>query len=252
MMRFDINACFGHWPYWDLYHKSPDDLIALMDSNGIALAACMSLRGLIVDWRRGNAETFAAVARYPRRLLPVVTVSPYPDGDGGELRRLCDAGARAVRLSPLFHSYRLDDEFVDDVCSVAAEVGIPVMIATRPMMNWRFAAIPIDSLCAVMERYPKTSFILSGPNYLIEFQALVRLMGRCKNVSFDISCLQGFGSVASLVRQVGVDRVLFGTGALLHYPACNVAKLDNAEITAEECETIAWGNAMSLLGGPDD
>ena len=51
-------------------------------------------------------------------------------------------------------------------------------------------------------------------------------------MSYEISCLQGFNAVAKLVGEVGAERVLFGTGAVLHYPACNVAKLDHAELSA--------------------
>ncbi len=247
MKRFDVNACFGHWSYWDLYDKTPDDLVGLMDRNGIDQAACLSLRGVLLDWRDGNAETLAAAARHPDRLIPMATIGPFPDGGGDELRRMLDAGARGVRLYPSFHSYQLDDAFVDDVCAVAAERRVPVMIPTRPMMNWRFQAVPIDAIGGVVDRHPTTPFILSGPNYLVEFQGLVRVMRRCANVSYEISCLQGFNAVGKLVDCVSADRVLFGTGAVLNYPACNVAKLDHADITDSQRSAIAFENGIRLF-----
>lgn len=249
--RFDVNACFGHWPYWDLYDRSADDLIGLMDRNGIDRAAVISLRGVIVDWRKGNEETLFAARRYPDRLVAMATISPFLGGDGGELERAIDAGMRGVRLYPSFHSYRLDSEFVDDLCRVAGERHVPVMIPTRPMMNWRFPAVSLDSIGAVVERHPDTMFMMSGPNYLIEYRALVRLMKKCANAWYEISCLQGFGAVAKLVGEVGVERVLFGTGAVLHYPACNVAKLEHAGLGEQERAAIAWGNAERLMGMAD-
>ncbi|MFV2068150.1 MAG: amidohydrolase family protein [Pirellulales bacterium] len=247
MKRFDINACFGHWPYWDLHHKTVGDLVASMDRNNIDQAAVMSLRGLLLDWRAGNEETLAAATRYPTRLVPIATLSPFLDGDGKELARLADLGMRGVRLYPTFHNYPLSSSFVDEVCQAASDGNIPVMLPTRPMMNWRFTAVPIETCGAVIERHPATTFILSGPNYLVEFQAVVQLMAQCPNVAFDISCLQGFGSIAKLVGHVGADRVLFGTGAVLNYPACNVAKLDHAEITEHERSAVASENAMKML-----
>ena len=97
-----------------------------------------------------------------------------------------------------------------------------VSIPTRPMMNWRFKAIAIESIAGVIDRHPRTTFLMSGPNYLVEFQALVLMMRRYPNVVYEISCVQGYNAIRSLVEQVGADRLLFGTGALLHYPACNV------------------------------
>ncbi len=248
MMRFDVNACFGHWPYWDLKDKTPDDLVALMDRSEVDRAACTSLRSLFLDWRVGNEETLAAAAQFPDRLVPVAVVGPFPPGGGDELRRMVDAGARAVRLYPSFRSYGLDAAFVDEICAIAAERTVPVMIPTRPMMNWRFQAIPVPGIAAVVERHPSTRFILSGPNYLVEYEALVRLMKAHANAVYEISCLQGFNAVRRLVDEVGVERVLFGTGAVLHYPACNVAKLDHADLTASQRSAIASENALRLFG----
>lgn len=247
-MRIDINACFGHWQYWDLPDRSADDLVALMDRHGIDQAAVLSLRGMVLDWRKGNEETLFAAGRYPDRLIPFATISPFLGGNGGELERALDAGFRGVRLYPSFHSYRLDSEFMDEICRVAGERSVPVMIPTRPMMNWRFTAVPIDAIGAVIDRHPNTTFILSGPNYLIESQAVVRILKRCPNAVYEISCLQGFNAVPKMAGEVGVERVLFGTGAVLNYPACNVAKLDHAELMPEQREAIAWKNAASLLG----
>jgi uncharacterized protein len=247
MMRLDINACFGHWPYWDLRHKTPEDLIGLMDRNGIDKAAFLSLRGVLVDWRAGNAETLAAAAMCRGRLVPMATLSPFMNGNGDEVRRLADSGMRGLRLYPLFHSYPLESDFTDEVCKAAAERSILVMIPTRPMMNWRFKTLAIESIGTLAARHPATTFLVGGPNYLIEYQALVKVM-QCPNVHYEISCLQGFGSVASLVGQVGADRVLFGTGAALNYPACSVAKLEHAELSAQQREAIAAANAVRVLG----
>ena len=130
----------------------------------------------------------------------------------------------------------------------ATERRAPVMIATRPMMNWRFKPLAIESVGGVAERHPQTQYILSGPNYLLEFQGLVRVMRRCGNVTCEISCMQGMGGVKNLVDEVGAERVLFGTGAVLQYPACNVAKLDHAEIAPEQRQAIYSENALRLLG----
>lgn len=247
MKRIDINAYFGHWQYWDLHHKTPEDLIGLMDRFGIEQSAVLSLRGVFVDWRAGNDETFDAAGRHPDRLLPAVTLSPFLNGGADELNRLADRGARCVRLYPTFHSYRLDSRFVDEICEAAGRRDLPVMIPTRIMMNWRFVPIVTDQIGAVALRHPQTQFIISGPNYLAEFQLLVQWMQRASNLSYEITCMQGFGAIARLVGEVGVGRVLLGTGAVLNYPACNVAKLDGADLTDDQRETIAWRNAANLL-----
>ncbi len=251
MNRFDCNACFGHWPYWDLPHKTPDDLVALMDGAGIDRAACMSLRGMFLDYRDGNEETLAAARSHPDRLVPMATLAPFPpdpEGPAAALQKVLDGGARGVRLTPLFHSYRLDSGFVDAVCVAAAERTVPIIVPTRPMMNWRFQTVPVDAIGDMVQRHPTTRFVVSGANYLVEFQAVVRLMERCANAVCEISCFQAFGAVRQLVDLVGAERVLFGTGAVLNYPACNVAKLDHAGLDETERAAVAYENARRLFG----
>ena len=245
-MKIDINACFGHWPYWELPHCTPESLTALMDRNGIDAAAVMCLRGIFHDWREGNRETREAAAQC-ERLIPFATISPFLGGDAEALTALLKEGFLGVRLYPAFHSYTLGSIFVDEICAAAAEQHAPVMIPTRPMMNWRFKPLEIQSIAQLAQQRPRTTIILSGPNYLVESQGLVEAMLACRNIVYEISCMQGFRGISKLVDCVGFDRVLLGTGSLLQNPACNVAKLDNAEISQHAREAIGAGNAMRLL-----
>lgn len=248
MDRFDVNAYFGHWPFWRVPQTSPDELIALMDRHDIRRAAVMSLRGLYIDWQAGNDEALDASAKYPDRFVPAATISPFPGGGGDAVRRVVGRGARLIKLFPGCHNYRLSDPFVDEICEAATEQRVPVSIPTRIMTNWRFQPLPLAEVASVVERQPATMFVLSGPNYLAEFRDLVHLMRRSSNTVCETSCMQGYDSIGRLAGEVGNDRVLFGTGAVLNNPSCNVAKLDHATVSEEHRVWIAWRNAERLLG----
>lgn len=250
-MRIDVNTFFGHWPYWPLPHTSGDDALRLMDRFGIDRAAITSLRGLHGDWRQANAETLALAASHPDRLTPIATMSPVNGGGGEALRELVGQGFRGVRLYPLLlQGYGLDGPFAKEICGAAGWLEVPVIMPTRPMMNFRFPTLPIDDVAALAGRHPETTFILSGPNYLSEFQAAIEAMQRCRNMLIETSCMQGFQALRRTVDAVGEGRVLFGTGAVLHYPACNVAKLDHANISDQQRRAIASENTLRLLRLP--
>jgi len=133
---------------------------------------------------------------------------------------------------------------------MAGELDLPVILPTRPMMNYRFPTLAIDDIAALANRHPQTRFILSGPNYLAEFRAAIEAMHRCPNMVIETSCMQGFQAIRRMVDAVGADRVLFGTGAVLHYPACNVAKLDHADLTDEQRTAVAAETAQRILRLP--
>lgn len=247
-MRIDVNAFFGHWQFWPLPNPAPDDVLRLMDRHGIDHAAIASLRGLYGERPAANAETLAAARARPDRFTPIAIAGPMNGGGAAELRALAGDGFRGVRLYPLLHGYRLHDPFADEVCAAAGELRMAVIVATRPMMNFRFATVPIEEIGTLAERHPGTSFLLSGPNYLTEFRAAVLVMQRCANVSIEISCMQGLEALRRMVDAVGAERVLFGTGMPLHYPACGVAKIEHAQISEAARAAVVRANAQRLLG----
>ncbi|MHC4441585.1 MAG: amidohydrolase family protein [Planctomycetota bacterium] len=248
-MLIDVNAFFGHWPYWPLPHTSGESVLGLMDRFGIDRAAMASLRGLHGDWQEANAETLALTLAHPDRLIPIACMSPMKGGGGSSLRELVEQGFCGIRLYPLLlQGYSLRSQFVDEVCSVAGELEVPVIVPTRPMMNYRFPTLPFDDIADLAQRHPQTPLILSGPNYLLEFQSAIEAMQRCPNMVIEISCMQGFQALARMVEAVGADRVLFGTGLPLHYPACNLAKLQHAKIPENQRQSVGSKNALRLFG----
>lgn len=248
-MRVDVNAFFGHWPYWPLPATGGGDLLRLMDRYAIDRAAVTSLRGLFGDWATADAEALALARTHPDRFTPVACLSPVNGGGPEALRRLVEAGFRACRLYPLLlQGYSLGSPFAGEIAAAAGECRIPVIVPTRPLMNFRFPVLPIADVADLAGRFPGTQFILSGPNYLSEFQAAIEAMEGHANLAVETSCMQGLQAVARMAAAVGADRVLFGTGALLQYPACGVVKLEHADVAPAQLEAIQAGNAVRLLG----
>ena len=249
-MRFDINTFFGHWPYYPLPQTSGDDVLRLMDRFGIDGAAITSLRGLHGDWQEANAETLALAKSHADRLTPIACISPMKGGGQQAFRELVAAGFRALRLYPaLAQGYSLGSPFADEMVAAAGELGIPVIVPTRPVMHFRFPPLPIEGVAALAGRHLQTDIILSGPNYLAEFTSAVDALRRCPNMTIEISCMQGFQGLARMVEAVGAQRVLFGTGLPLHYAACGIAKLDHTTLSDEQKKAVSWENARRLLGG---
>lgn len=248
-MRFDINAFFGHWPYWSLPQNSGDEVLRLMDRFHITRGAITSLRGLHGNWQQANAETLTFTQSHADRLTPVACISPMGGGSGAILKQLVTDGFRAVRLYPgLAQGYHLGSKFADEIVATAGEIGILVIVPTRPMMHFRFPPLSIEQVAELASRHPRTNILLSGPNYSTEFTSAVEALQRCDNMTIEISCLQGFGGITQMIDTIGADRVLFGTGLPLHYPACGIAKLDHSGLDETQLRAVASENAQRLLG----
>jgi predicted TIM-barrel fold metal-dependent hydrolase len=246
----DINGFFGAWPYWDVAHRTPEQIIALMDRYGIDMLAVCATRSIFSDWRAGNEEVIEISDKYPKRLVPFVSISPILPKP--ELARYLTEykrkKARGIRLYPQHQKYSLTlNSATSAIFEAAEELHLPVVLPVRVIMNWGLPELDPAAIETVVSRYPKVSFILSSVNYG-ETLWLFDFMRRCQNVSLEISGLQGFRAVDACLGAVGAERVLFGSGLPLLYPACSIQKLEVAKLTREQREAISHGNARRLLG----
>lgn len=105
----DANAFVGSWPYRDL-EGSVDDLLARMDREGIDRALVSSLDAAHRrNVPRANQQLFDRIEGREDRLLPVATADPTYTKWEADLEECVERGARAVKLLPLYHGYRLDE-----------------------------------------------------------------------------------------------------------------------------------------------
>src|SRR5581483_11539957 len=104
LMRLDVNAFLGAYPWRHVPGTSPDALVRAMNRAGIDVAWASYLPA--VFWRRpmeGNAWLYAAVEREPR-LRPVPAVHPGLPGWEASLAEAADHGAPAAAIRTLVRS----------------------------------------------------------------------------------------------------------------------------------------------------
>jgi len=246
-MIIDINAYLGNWPYWKISVTTGATLLALLERHKIDVAAIASTKAIFLDCVRGNEEVAQLVRGNPQKLVGFAVISPtYGEEALAQLHRAAEMGMKGLRLFPLYHGYRFDsDPILQEILAGAAERGMPVMIPLRIIMNWELPALDIRDMARLITQFPQTHFILGCVNR--ELREALALMRDHENVSIETSCLQIPYSIERLVNQVGAERVLYGSGLPLQYPACGLARIEGAEITDEEKALILGENAKRLL-----
>ncbi|MCL5005698.1 MAG: amidohydrolase [Acidobacteria bacterium] len=252
-MIVDICAYFGKWPYWPIDACTPAAVVEELGHCGIDRAAVLSTRGLFVGWEEGNLETEEAVRGFPGRLVSFACLGPLElshtlQGHIFDFDKLCARGFLGVRLYPQYHTYHpLYEPFVDQILEEAEMRQWPVLLPLRVIMNWGMPSLSLDWMVAIVERHPRTPWILSGINYFHELRAAVSLMRRFSTVHLETSCVQGFNAIAKLVEQCGSDNLLLGTGLPLQNGSANLQKILRANIPEPAREKILGGNACRLL-----
>jgi predicted TIM-barrel fold metal-dependent hydrolase len=250
----DVNVCLGRWPLRRVRGDDSSALVALLRQQGVVQAWAGSFDGLLhKDLGAVNAR-LADECRRPGRggLVPFGSINPkLPDWEE-ELRRCAEEHAMpGIRLHPNYHGYRLDDPDFATLLRRAAErrliVQLTLVMEDERMMHPLLRVEPVDAapLVDLVQRTPELRLVLLNALRTLRGKPLVELVA-AGEVYVEISMLEGVGGVEHLLKQIPVERVLFGSFAPLFYFESARLKLKESPLSDEQQRAIRHGNAERL------
>ncbi|MGI6284859.1 amidohydrolase family protein [Neomoorella humiferrea] len=250
-MIVDISSYLGFWPYWGnpYAEETGEKLIKLMDQNHIDKALVVSTKSIFYNPVEGNELVFQVAERYRGRIIPTISISIMQQEDPSSYLEEClDRGAKAVRLYPYYHGYKLrpDNKALAKLVNSATAMNCPIIIPLRLLMNWGFYTLSIQEVITFVKEFPTTRFVIGGFNYG-EFYELLNLAKTVEGVYLDTTCLTMMDGIKRLTAEVPKRKILCGTGSPLQNPACGLIKISEADINEEMKELILGVNAVELF-----
>jgi uncharacterized protein len=251
----DTNVYLDRWPWRRLPLDDAAALVEKLKSHNVTQAWTGSFAGLFHRDLRGVNERLAETCREKGAglLLPFGSINPtLPDWEE-DLRRCAeDLRMKGIRLHPNYHGYKLDDQRARSVLSAAAERGLVVQLAVsmedERTQNPVFRVPHVD--CAPLARLagdcPGLKLVVLNAFRAMSPQEAEK-PAAAGHVAFDIAMLEGAGGVGRLVREIGLEHVVFGSLAPLFYFESALLKLRESELAGFQVEAIAAGNAKRLL-----
>jgi len=245
-MIIDINTSFGRWPFQKFDVHSTQGMAKHLHSAGITKALISSIDGILYpDPSVCDAALFKAVKSTPM-LIPIPTINP---GLANWRKALEANGLKAVKIIPNYHNYPLTAPVVTQLIQVLASKRIPLMIQMRvedersqyplmkiPGVDWRavvqlanaFRRVPLVCLCAYRGE-------------------AIELVQKTENVSVDISFIETFQTLPTILHKIPPDKILFGSHTPFLYTESAVMKLESAHLAARSYKAIACANAQRLF-----
>jgi predicted TIM-barrel fold metal-dependent hydrolase len=197
------------------------------------------LRAIARLARQGNDETLGAVAQHPE-LVPVATVDPrqYPECRE-EVARCVSRGVRLFRLFPREQGWSIDSEpFVQIVRQLRGHGAVLILSAGE----WGLASA-IGRLTAGHD----LTVVLSDTHYTQMGETLAALQS-WPHLYALTNRLATVGAVELMVREVGSERVLFGSDTPTRPLQCALNAVWFANISDSQRSAIFSGNADRLIG----
>lgn len=198
------------------------------------------------DFAAQNDQILAAVAAHPGKLYGFVYLNPkHTDEAVAELKR-CVANGPMVGVK-LWVAHRCSAAELDPIVSLATELQVPVFQHTwlKTTGNLPGESTPSD-IARLAARHPEAKLICghTGGNWEIGIPE-VRAY---PNVYVDLAGFDPTAGVTELaVRELGAERVLFGSDAPGRSFASQLAKVTGADISTSQKALILGENLQRLL-----
>lgn len=238
---------------------SAEDLIAVMDEDGVDVAVAMGIGWSDYDTaREANDYIIDATRRWQERIVGFAGINPaWGDKAVWEAERCADAGLRGIgELHPDTQGFNLADrDAMVGLMAVAEEHRLIVTTHSSEPVGHLYTgkgSVTPQVLMQFIGNFPDATIVCAHWGGGLPFYALMpEVASVLHNVYFDSAASPFlytplvYTTVSGLV---GVDKVLFGSDYALLRPRRLLNEITASGLTAEQQTAVRGGNAARLLG----
>lgn len=229
---------------------TPEDLVADLARSGITGFAGSVLAGFdptgdFTQVKRVNDEALALRRRIGDVYYPGIHIHPdFVDESCAEIDRAAAAGFCLIgELVHYAFGWELSHPGMLPILEHALSKNMILSLHVSGGQD-------IAGAAALADRFPQLPIILAHPGDGPRPRQHVEAMKNRKNMAIDLSGggLFRYGTLTYLVRELGAERVLFGTDYPICTPSLYVGGVLSERLTREELALVFAGNAKRLLG----
>ncbi|MBQ2741288.1 MAG: amidohydrolase family protein [Oscillospiraceae bacterium] len=243
LIYFDSNVCIGKRGYKNRREiwKS-EDVLSSMDRTGISAALVYS------GWARDYApiygnERLAEELQKHHRFYGCYTIAPGYTGSFLMPYEFIEDMRRkkmiAVTMFPALHCFSPSEDVMGEYYNELEKNKIPLLVE-KAQISW-------GELSVLLANHPALNIVLLGTSWT-DFNNLAAYMKRYSNLYADLSTMQANYGVEVIAKEIGADRVCFGSGLPKMNPGAARAFIDYAQISEEEKKLMSGGNLARLCG----
>jgi len=165
-------------------------------------------------------------------------------------RMVNDYGLKGMKLVPCMQQFFLNDRRLFPIYERAEACGLPVLVHTGgdPIQGMELYGHPRD-VDEIASAFPNLTIIIAHVGIPF-FDEAKELLSRHENVFTDISFtveVIDAKTLSSLVQDVGLERVMFGSDFPFVEPKGAIRKVLELHIPDSGKEKILWRNAVDVL-----
>ncbi len=248
-MIFDANVWLGNWPFRDLKNQDAPALSSRLLELGIDRALVSPCEG--VFYRNPDEANTLLLDRLQgvAGLHPAVIVDPSLPGWEADMDRYVDAGVRACRLLPGYHSYSLTSDAAASFLLRHPEILVilQVRVEDERSQHPRCMVPPaaMEEIIDLVGRYPGRRFLVSCAG----LAEATRLGEETSNTVIELSYVESLDTLRALLDAVSDERVVFGSHTPFFYTHSALAKMRCAGVSAGALARVESQTLTGLFQG---
>jgi len=221
---------------------SPEDLLKLMDKNGVEETIICPLEQYIAVYNEeGNSYILEQMQKFSGRFIGFASVNPWYMGKGVDmLKKYIEKGLRGLKLNPKLQGFVLNSSLVKPLIKVAQEYKIPVYFHTGTMIN----SEPFQ-LRELAVEFPNVNFIMGHSGNTDFWTDIAYAIQGMKNIYLDTSHNLG---IQGLINMAGIDNVIFSSNMPRSHQILELKKIHDLDLSREEKEKVCYYNIKRLVG----
>ena len=231
---------------WNLVTRNMAEFVAYLDKCGVrrgVISSSWSNKAQSPDdYRNGNREVAKYVDRYKGRFRGSCVITPFRIDDALREIEECHRQFGFVWLGEFCNymtGYKYETPEWTEVMKLAAKLNLIVQIHTTTR-EMRYLA----------ENFPENTIVFPHLGAAREdIFARIEIVANHKNTCIELSGsgIERVGILERAVKEIGADRVLYGSDFTINEPSAVIARVRNAFLTPEDREKILFRNVERLL-----
>ena len=231
---------------WNLITKTMPEFVAYLDRCGVRRGVISSARSNVAqtpeDYRQGNREAARYAEKYRGRFQASCVITPFRIDEALREIEEChkQLGFRWLgEFCNYMTHYQYDTPEWAEVMKFAARLKMVIQIHTNVTEMRHLAA-----------NFPENTIVFPhfGASQKDVFDRIA-IVAEHKNTCIDVSGsgIERVGILEKAVKEIGSDRVLYGSDFTINEPSAVIARVKNAFLTPADRENILFRNVERLL-----
>lgn len=231
---------------WNLVTRNMQEFVAYLEKcgvrRGVISSSWSNKANTPDDYRNGNREVAKYVERYKGRFRGSCVITPFRVDEALREIEDCHQQFGFVWLGEFCNymtGYKYDTPEWGEVMKLATKLNLVMQIHTTAR-EMRYLA----------ETFPDTKIVFPHLGSSREdIFARIELVAQHPNTCIELSGsgIERVGILEKAVKDIGADRVLYGSDFTINEPSAVIARVKNAFLTPEDREKILFRNVERLL-----